>query len=88
MFTKSTVLCYCFLKPFNIGYMFSNASYISCLTLAPESIFITKYELAHEKRDLMIFRFVVLQMCMPSSLFRLQTCIFLPEASSRSLLHV
>ena len=46
-----------------------------------------KYELAHEKRDLMFFHFVGLQMGMHSPLFGLETCVFC-LTSSRSLLHV
>ena len=48
---------------------------------------IYKYDPAHEKRDLVVFRFVVSQMRMRCLLFGLQTCILL-EAWSRSLLHV
>ena len=46
-----------------------------------------KYELAQEKRDLMFFQFVGLQMSMHSPLFGLETCVFC-LTSSRSLLHV
>ena len=37
---------------------------------------ITIFESAHEKRDLMVFRFMVCQMRMWSPLFRLRTCVF------------
>ena len=36
----------------------------------------SKYEPAHVKRDLLVFPFVVCQLCMHSALFRLQTCVF------------
>ena len=42
-------------------------------------------EPTHEKRNRMVFRFVVLQTRMHSPLFGLRTCAVLPEASSRSL---
>ena len=47
--------CYCFLKPFKIGYMFSKASLISSLTLAPEiqeKIILTFYHTSLKEKKL------------------------------------
>ena len=49
------------------------------------------YEPAYDKRDLIIFRTVVLKMCMRSPLFgyiHMFVLVFSPETSSRFLLHV
>ena len=48
--------CYCFLKPFKIGYMFSKASLISSLTLAPEiqeKIILTFYHTSLKEKKLL-----------------------------------
>ena len=58
-------------------------SFIACgQTLFPLSSMLLNMFWHAKKRDLIVFQFVVLQMCMPSILYGLQTyAIVLPEAS-------